>query len=226
MTINLRPKLVGLAARRAEAEAELALTAKAPIKYLPASEASERIGIVFDDSISMSPENNANARAGVEEFLRSCKPNQTAVAVYPMNGTKYDLTTDLPALAILVDSIRSSGGTPMFQTAFALTQKPVTRIIIFSDGEPTDRGAKKEFVDNLKRVEARREIKIPVDTVFIGRKDSPGYFTMQNLAEELGGIFLHFSTETANFRTAFKYLAPVNRHMLADKSFVAKLEGR
>jgi hypothetical protein len=69
------------------------------------------------------------------------------------------------------------------------------------------------------------ERKVPVDTVYIGSKDDEKPVSvMKEIAERTGGVFLIFEPGKANFRTAFKYLSPGYRAMLADKSFVAKVE--
>jgi Mg-chelatase subunit ChlD len=209
---------VGLAAKKAALAQAEPLTAT-PTK--PSAEMEHRIGIVFDDSGSMCGEPIKNAHAGVEEFLRSCKPQETAVAIYPMNTGALKLSTDLPALAMLVRAIPDSGGTPLVHTLEQMLQhEKLTRAIVFSDGSPDNRN-----IDNI--VTTCKEKSIPVDAVFIG----DGNFReaidfMKNLAERTGGIFLHFDPSKSNFRTAFKYLAPGLRLQLADKSFADRLQGK
>ncbi len=223
-------KLVGLAAKQAEAAAQLARKREAaglmPVpKLITPAEAIDRIGIVFDDSGSMGGDKIKNAREGVIEFLRSCKPNQTAVEIRPMNAPALALCTDLPALALLVQNINVSGCTPLLTTLnkFQLTGATgITRAIVFSDGSP-DRGLEDSSYRTI--VAKHKEAKIPVDTVFIGADWAVTAITfMKTLAEDTGGIFLHFDPAKSNFRTAFRYLSPGSRYMLADKSFVEKLE--
>jgi hypothetical protein len=208
----------GLAAKRAALAQSEPLTA-APTK--PPAEMEHRIGIVFDDSGSMCGEPIKNAHAGVEEFLRSCKPQETAVAIYPMNAAPLRLSVDLPALAMLARGVRDSGGTPLVRTLEQMLQhEKLTRAIVFSDGSPDNR-----IIDNV--VTACKEKEIPVDTVFIGGEhENSAIGFMKALAEQTGGIFLHFAPGKANFRTAFRYLTPGNRYMLADKSFADKLQGK
>ena len=96
----------------------------------------------------------------------------------------------------------------------------LTRAIVFSDGSPDS-----SYTDNV--VATCRENKIPVDTVFIGNaNDTIALNFMKKLAEDTGGIFMHFDPAKSNFRTAFKYLSPGFRAMLADKSFADKLQGK
>lgn len=222
-------KPVGLAARQAAALTEQAAKREAaglmPLpKLITPAEAIDRIGIVFDDSGSMSTRIE-NAKAGVEEFLRSCKPGQTAVAVFPMNAPPLSLSTNLPALALLIKNIQVGGCTPLLQTLGKFNLEGAIGLniaIVFSDGSP-DYG--RESSDYGRLVKKHLEAKVPVDTVFIGDGDSEDAIAfMKALAEDTGGIFLHFDSAKSNFRTEFKYLSPGLRYMLADKSFVEKLE--
>lgn len=211
-------KLTGLAARKAAAREKTG--EQAPIE--PAA-MKHRIGIVFDDSGSMGDEQNADAIAGVEEFLRSCVPNETAVAIQPLNKEGLRLNSNLPAVAIYVKGIRSTGGTPMIrQTNELLAANPLTRAIVFSDGAPTDNYGENTLYKKLI------SYGIPIDTVYIPTSyiDESCEAFMKKLAADTDGIYLRFERGKSNFRTAFKYLSPGLRYMLADKSFVAKLEGR
>ncbi len=209
---------VGLAAKK---KAAAALDPARAAFNIPPAEMPERIGIVFDDSGSMShgyPKDPIDdAHAGCEEFLRSCKPGQTAVTVYPMNADALHLSTDLPALAVLIDMIPATGGTPALETLEKmLDNEKITRAIMFSDGGYSDY--------SYGRIVAKcKAKKIPVDTVFIGNQDS---IQMQRLAEATGGYYLHFRPGLSSFRESFKYLAPAYRTMLADKSFVDKITGK
>jgi hypothetical protein len=47
---------------------------------------------------------------------------------------------------------------------------------------------------------------------------------LRYLSAQTGGYFLHFDPAKVNFAQAFKYLAPVNRLMLASASFRADVE--
>lgn len=206
----------GLAARKEAEKAAGIIPAERPVEINP-TELPHRIGIVFDDSGSMDEVNKINdAHAGVEEFLRSCEAGTTAVAVYPMCSEHYPLTSNLPALAILVNKIRATGRTPLRQTLLKMKRENnLTRMIVFSDGSPND--------PNLDGFDKEFGI---VDTVFISNQSSysaPRDY-MQQLAERTGGIFLEFQAGKANFKTAFKYLSPGLRYMLADKSFVEQIQ--
>ena len=198
---------VGLAARKAQA----ATTEP----ELNPGDMPERLGIVFDDSISMAGQAMRDAHAGCEEFLRSCNPKTTAVAVYPMNANAIQLRTNLAMLAQLVNGITATGGTPMFETLGRIITEQLTRVILFSDGEPSDKYSKEEVLNRFV------EKKLPIDTVYIGDGDSA---VMREIAEQTGGVYIKLDSNKSNFRTAFKYLSPGFRAMLSDKSFVSRLE--
>jgi len=215
-------QLTGLAAKKAAAlEAAKAAGQNIPVVIAP-EDMPNRIGIVFDDSGSMQHEQIKDAHEGVEEFLRSCIKDQTAVAMFPMNREGLPLCSNLPAVAIFTKGIHATGGTPMLRTINKmLKSNNLSRVIVFSDGSPID-----NTDENYAKV---IEFKRPVDTVYIplsGQVDFRAETFMKKLAEDTGGIYLQLERGKSNFRTAFKYLSPGLRHMLADKSFVAKLEGR
>ena len=227
--------------------------AGAMIKYIPPGECPDRNRIVFDDSGSMAGEIE-NAKRGVVEFLRNCIPNQTSVAVHFMNTSpEIDLQSDLVKLgAEISEKSLSSGGTPFFNTLKkALEAKPVlTRLIAFTDGSPTDQ--LKPESDNSSELQtfysskdswtrsADIIIKIakaigeqsaskkcfPIDTVFFGNAswNKEEMDLLKYLSSQTGGFFLHFDPSKPNIWKQLKYLAPVNRLMLASESFRAEVE--
>lgn len=66
---------------------------------------------------------------------------------------------------------------------------------------------------------------IPIDTVFFGRSYNKNEIALlKYLSEETGGYFLHFDPSKPNIWKQLKYLAPVNRLMLASESFRAEVE--
>jgi hypothetical protein len=206
-------KLSGLAARKA------AQAVSEPVEKSPA-ELEHRIGIVFDDSGSMESHNKIqDAHAGVEEFLRSCGADNTAVAIYPMCSASKSLTSNLPALAIITKSIQATGGsTPLLETLRKMkAENNLTRMIVFSDGIP----------DSTVLGNINKDFGI-VDTVLISspssyeRSEAKDF--MQSLATATSGIFLEFKAGSSNFKNSFKYLSPGLRYMLADKSFVDKIQ--
>ena len=192
--------------------------------YIVPAAAKNRLRVVFDDSGSMAGQKLQDAQIGVEEFLRSCKLNETAVAVHPMNGKLLDLTAELPNLAMSTHGITADGGTPMFRTLTQAQQAnpKATRYILFSDGAPTDSG--KEGCIGTAILS-----KTPIDTVLIwdggsGVERSSQYLLLKEIADRTGGIFLVFDRTKVNFQDAFKYLSPGLRLALSDGKFRADLQ--
>jgi Mg-chelatase subunit ChlD len=213
-------------------------------KWISPADAKERIRIIFDDSGSMS-EQIENAKEGVIEFYRNCIPNQTAVAVQMLDAKHPEIealnTNLIEAATLLKQAAPGLGGTPLFSTsmaAFALSPKP-TRMVIFTDGEAGDSLASEEMIEledgpmsaYQKRsanvlIARARELSCPIDTVFFGPEQyhEQSIALLKYLAERTGGYFLHFDPSKVNFKTAFKYLAPVNRLMLASESVRKEIE--
>jgi hypothetical protein len=240
-------------AKRAALEAAKAASATstgkkdALIRYILPADCPDRIRIVFDDSGSMSGQ-VTNAKSGVVEFLRNCIPNQTSVAVHPMCTTTWDtsLRSDLPQLGRDVEECRFYlGGTPFFNTLKkALEATPtLTRLVAFTDGSPTDylRAEQENELDTYWRnkdewhssagiiikIAKNTGAGIPIDTVFFGVANEwtkRERVLLKYLSDSTGGFFMVFDPTKVNFRTAFKYLAPVNRLQLTSGSFRAAIE--
>jgi len=234
------PKKVGLAALLEEqkrkdsaalpsGEAATTNALSTEIRYINPTDAPEKIRIIFDDSSSMEGERIKDAILGCEEFMRNCIPNTTAVAVHPMNYRNTDLTklsVDLPALALLVQHITATGMTPLFATLWsAMGKLPyATRYIVFSDGSPNF----DDFDYQDRCINKAVESLTPVDTVLItsyeANPESREYQTLKNLADKTGGYFLVFDRNKVDFKTAFGFLAPVQRLALVDDNFRARLQ--
>jgi hypothetical protein len=220
---------IGIAARKAAAAKALAENKQEEVT-IPPGECPDRIGIVMDDSGSMSGDPIKDAHKGIEEFLRSCRKNQTAVAVYPMNASPLKLSSELPAIAQLVQSIRATGGTPAVETLGRLIDnEPITRAIMFSDGSFNmhnwESGDTNYTLFNQLIRKKCNEKELIVDTVYIGPSaEDSGAINLKKIAEDTGGIFMHFVPGKCSFASAFKYLTSGNRLMLMDKSFKEKVE--
>jgi Mg-chelatase subunit ChlD len=192
--------------------------------FVEPEHAKDRIGIIFDDSGSMSGQRIKDAQVGTIEFLRYCTVNQVAVAVYPMNKEPIELDTNLPELAALVGCIRATGSTPMFETLEKAQKAEIqlTRLIIFSDGRPDSETDKENCIN--RAIEA----KTPIDTVFISTMYMGEYVEggeiLKEIADRTGGYFLVFDRNKVNFGTAFKYLSPGLRYQLAAESFRTSVE--
>jgi Mg-chelatase subunit ChlD len=217
----------------AEQEKQNALT-KPVSEYANPKDVEFRIRVVFDDSSSMFGEKIKDARDGTVEMMKNCALNNVAVAIHPMNSISMNLshlTTNLPALSVLIQKLKATASTPLFETlkrAQSLMPK-ATRYIIFSDGEPDNILEKETCI--LQAIEE----KTPFDTVLIThgsashpfREGSSAYILLKELADRTGGIFMVFDRNKVNMKTGFKYLAPTQRLLLADPNFREALqEGR
>lgn len=193
--------------------------------YVRPSQVKDRIKIIFDDSSSMSYGKMDDAIQGCIEFLRNCGFNTTACAIVPLNANLFEmktLTTNLPLLAEKVKLLKSCGGTPLYNKWVESLSKDVTRFVIFSDGQPNLDEHGKEVA-----ISFCQENKIPCDTVLIWTSDYPPeesreYTELKNIADQTSGIFMVFDRKKVNFKTAFKYLAPVQRLALAANSQMQK----
>lgn len=189
------------AARLAKEEAEKTALSKTDqlseaakeFKFAPPEEASEALGIVFDNSSSMSGLLIEDAREGVTEFMKACTPNETAIKLIPLNNgpvsekenpqpyylshpssflTKINshFTCDLPALTLDLPNIHAEGGTPLFE-AIQTNLKPsieqpkirITRMVVFSDGEPNG-NTETALAETIAKA---KEKKVILDTVYI-----------------------------------------------------------
>ena len=130
----------------------------------------------------------------------------------------------------------------------------LTRLIAFTDGSPTDNlqaetddksSIESPWVRNISKwldsadviIKIARSIGeatgkgdagnpcIPIDTVFFGSKhETREIELLKYLSDHTGGYFLHFDPSKPNIWKQLKYLAPVNRLMLASASFRAEVE--
>jgi Mg-chelatase subunit ChlD len=213
-------------------------------KFVPVAQATERVCIIADDSSSMSSEGRiADAREGITEFMKECIPNETAVKIHPINATPgesyyssnkiLDYSTNLPAHADAISTLRASGSTPLYSAIQAnlpssmpvndeRTIKP-NRMIVFSDGEPDG-----QFNGLDTTIALAKQDGVVIDTCLISsagsRTESNEYQIMKRLAEGTGGIFIVFEKGKCSFKHGFKYLTKGKRLLLTDASFKAKLE--
>jgi hypothetical protein len=186
-----------------------------------------------------------NARTGTIEFMRNCDLT-TAVAIHFMNTRDERLaalSSNLVETAnLLQNKILSSGGTPFFTTLRnAMAALPIaTRYVLFTDGEPTDAlnmaedrfGDPKWKLNNLKEnakssIEEARKQKAPIDTVFFGSENEwteTAREFLKFLSDSTGGYFMVFDPAKVSFKTAFKYLAPTHRKLLASESVRKEIE--
>lgn len=191
--------------------------------------AKERIIIVADDSGSMDGLPMQQQKKAIAAFLGVCNPTDTAVGITPMNRERINLTLNHPMILAKTSGWpdHDGGGTPTFKTLeTALEQKP-TRVVLVSDGQPTDGAAKQKNYrswgpeeDSIPGAEINPTLTkykttgVKIDTVFIGSEsDSSGQAEMRAIAELTGGIYIFFK-EGESFAKQFKYLAPAYYAML------------
>lgn len=189
--------------------------------------AKERIIIVADDSGSMDGLPMQQQKKAIAAFLGVCNPMDTAVGITPMNRERINLTLVHPLILSKTAGWPDHGGgdTPTFKTLkTALEQKP-TRVVLVSDGQPTDGSARgnkyydfdavDENRDNYNKTLAKyQDAKIKIDTVFIGSEtDTSGQAEMKAIAELTDGMYIFFR-EGESFAKQFKYLAPAYYAML------------
>lgn len=241
MAFQVQNPAAAKAALLAAAKAKAATPNPAAIqRYIPAGECKDRIRIVFDDSGSMYSQVK-HAKDGVVEFLRNCIPNQTSVAIHFLKTESKleELNSNLIEIASkLQDQPLSMGGTPLFEAMMkALSAAPFsTRLVVFTDGQPTDSlvpydsersKERHEWYDSADVVITKaKEHSNPIDTVFFGESqyNEQEIKLLKYLSDSTGGFFLHFDPKKPNIWKSLKYLAPVNRLMLASESFRAEVE--
>jgi Mg-chelatase subunit ChlD len=216
-----KPKKYGIGAKRE--------AAKKILDELDPQAMNNKLAIIFDDSGSMGGQKIKDAHAGVRGFSTQCIPTETSLAVYPLNAEPKPLTCNYDLLNILVSSIQATGGTPLYgRTQLALSSADkYDRLILFSDGDPTDSrtGYGDEYTVDQHEVTIKIAVekKIPLDTVYIGIEGTTGYDVMKDLADRTGGIFIHFK-DASSLASGLKYLSPGLRGLLANPEIKAKIE--
>lgn len=223
-SIKLPIKKVGLAAKIHEAQKQ----GNEPGVMKNPMDCTHRLGLVFDDSGSMSGVMD-KAQSAVDTFLKNSNPNETAIAVYPLCTPPKSLICNFVAVYMYVMGLKATGGTPLYGTLLDMLEKePITRAVAFSDGEPTDTYRYVQSNDatpsnqNMEErtIEKYCAKKVPIDTIYVGYGEGT---KLQTLSEKTGGIFLKF-TDMESLKSGLKYLTPQFRGMLADPSVKEKLE--
>lgn len=227
LSVNTRP-LNSLAAKLAAAKQTNSLASD---NLLDFKQYPNRIVIAVDDSGSMSSVMNnpttvtqalddsfnkeksrmQTAKEACEGFLQVCNPSDTVLGMYTIS-TSIDKSLNWNYIDVtnLIKELTATGGTPTFETLDRIIKKEnVTRIVLISDGHSS--GYNTESNSTLQQYKTKNVI---IDAVFIGSKDDiSGIREMQTIAETTGGQFIHF-TDTKDFASKFKYLAPAYYGML------------
>jgi hypothetical protein len=217
----------GIAAVREQSEQKL--------KELDPKTVPNRLGIVFDDSGSMSGEAITNAHSAVKNFTASCDFNTTSICLYPLNIDPKPLTVDYDLLNLFVLGIKAGGGTSLYgKLNLMITNESITRGVVFSDGSPTDSKliGHSESWDSkppdsaIGVIKKYQEKEIPIDTIFIGESydnTSGGYAEMKKIAEMTGGTFIHFK-DSLSLSSGLKYLSPRYRALLSNPEIKERIQ--
>lgn len=179
-----------------------------------------RIGMMLDDSGSMSGTKAASARVASKAFLDACDASTTAVAIKTFDPTfEVRLTNQLGYAASECQQLSGVGGTALAECMQEMiNNEPITQAVIVSDGEAND-----PYLA-LETARTYREAGIVCDCVHIGDSTS-GEATLHEIAKITEGIYVKF-TDVTNFASHFKYLTPTYRALLpANKEECARLLG-
>lgn len=175
------------------------------------SQLPNRIGLMLDVSGSMSGEKIEMCRLAGSSFAEQCDPNETAVAVNTFEpSVRINLTTQFNYISSEVQSLLTRGGTPMAEAMLdMLSNEPITRGVIVSDGEPDCRGS-----EVIRIAKDYKDAGIPIDCVHIGGSED-GERVLRDIAHITGGLYIKF-TDVQNFAKNFKYLTPKYRALLME----------
>jgi hypothetical protein len=184
--------------------------------------AKERIIIVADDSGSMDGLSMQQQKKAIAAFLGVCNPLDTAVGITPMNRERINLTLIHPMILSKTSAWpdHGEGGTPTFGTLLKALEQNPSRVVLVSDGQPTDGSAlrgrdwENPNANWHPAIDKYKAAKIKIDTVFIGEEfDKSSQDEMRAIAELTGGMYIFFK-EGESFAKQFKYLTPAYYAML------------
>lgn len=183
-----------------------------------------RILLDLDCSGSMQGEEMTHLKSASEEFIGVCDPSTTSLAIWTFgkdHELRGELSRDLNLLKVRVGTLNAEGGTPMKSSLQdAIVHVPVTRVVLVTDGCPTDWHGQASALNSDPLVDQYRKAGVPIDTVFIGTHPMGALFC-ERLAELTKGLYIRFSA-SGNFAGAFKYLAPAYRAALTEGRVTAK----
>jgi Mg-chelatase subunit ChlD len=192
-----------------------------------------RICLMLDISSSMSTSETRSETSvqrridllkdAVNNFIARCSFNDTALAIrtFP-ESLQVELTNNPIMLQGAIFGIDASGDTPMEACVQrVITDIPLTRGIIVSDGEATDWH---DFANaEVTLLKTYKNQSIPIDCVHIGSSTS-GEELLRRIARETGGLYLKF-TDVSAFAKSFGFLTPGYRAQLTDGSVSASQLG-
>jgi len=204
--------------------------AVAEVKKINPLTVPNRYVISFDTSGSMSTKDINDAKAGVNAFLDSCSPLDTSVSIVTLSCTNIneetdfkqtDFLCDYDAIRAFVHTLTNDGGTPLYRQLYEVLQKETaTRIVVFSDGEPTDPIT--NLFDNVKTEEECFKCPyVPIDTIHIGGNHTNN--ALKHISHMSGGSYYTFEN-AAMLRKQLKYLSPRFQLQLTNPEVRARLE--
>jgi Mg-chelatase subunit ChlD len=164
----------------------------------------------------------------VQNFVSRCSFHDTSVAIatFPGHSDKaLPLTNNSSQIIGYSVGLEPAGGTPLHDCVTrCLTDVPMTRGVIVSDGGATDWLGQAEYDGSVSSVDDKdatlarsilqlyKDQHISIDCVHIASSQD-GEDLLRKIASTTGGIFIKFSDVSA-FSKAFGYLAPSYRAML------------
>jgi Mg-chelatase subunit ChlD len=175
-------------------------------------------------------------KEAVCEFSRQAElGSSTAIAVTTIPyeyETEKDFTTDPYQIETYVMGLDVKGSTPMKRALLEILNRlSCTRVVLVSDGEPTDWHEVVYQTDTQE--EKKRAIKetlggyiklsIPIDCIHIG-KDTKGEDLLKLVAEVTGGIYVKFK-DVERLMTGLSYLTPAKRLLLTSGQLNTALLG-
>lgn len=169
-----------------------------------------RIMLAVDISGSMAGQPLSDLKKAVENFVSRCD-NQTALALRSFGREESEAYIALTLTHFIItstsNSLRSGGGTPLYSCLRKiLSDDPVTRVVLVSDGQPTDSDYHDEIINRYV------EQKTPIDCVHIGDAIG-GEDELRSIAKRTGGLYIKF-TDTNALTSGLSYLTPGCRAML------------
>lgn len=199
------------------------------VTKLEADKMPNHILLLLDFSRSMSTrETDTETRLSLTEkatqaFVSQIDASNTAVAMQSFpERLNSSLTNDKTQLWLMAQGFVTCGSTPMCNALRKNCTENYTRVIIISDGEPTDGDP---CDDTGIQSEDRYEVSsgAPVITLYIARKipidcihisnSTKGEELMKRIAKLTGGHYIKFRS-VSNMVEAMSYLLPQNRGAL------------
>jgi hypothetical protein len=193
------------------------------VAKIGAQQMPNRILLLLDFSGSMDTHAGADetrlslTEKATQAFVTQIDSSNTTVALQSFpDYLNTELTNDKTQLWLMTQSFSTCGDTPLCSALRAKVQEDITRVIIISDGEPTDGDPTydtemgSETGSSIVSLYAGK--KIPIDCIHISNSTS-GEDLMKRIAKLTGGHYIKFRS-ISNMVEAMSYLLPQNRGVL------------